>query len=287
MARPYKTGIDYFPLDVDFFVDDKMIAIAGEFGIKGEVAVIHLLCAIYRNGYYVEWNDRLRSKLDRELPGVSVDLLCMIVDRLVRWEFFDKSLFYSSSILTSKGIQRRYFEAVRKRKGDFASLPYLLVSLPGQPKQTTITAPQRSSNEPTATDPGIVTPRPIPVPQPQPAAQTVQPVILGNDENTKCLNQFFSDENRANLETFMMNLSLRPDEQDRLRSLADTIVNEWNTTKTVHRDYADWARHLVRLMQIKIQEEDKYKKRKEPRPSVTAPSKGEYHFDGGFGGQDI
>ena len=29
MARPYKTGIDYFPLDVDFFVDDKMIAIAG------------------------------------------------------------------------------------------------------------------------------------------------------------------------------------------------------------------------------------------------------------------
>lgn len=249
MARPYKTGIDYFPLDVDFFVDDKMIAIAGEFGIKGEVAVIHLLCAIYRNGYYVEWNDRLRSKLDRELPGVSVDLLCMIVDRLVRWEFFDKSLFYSSSILTSKGIQRRYFEAVRKRKGDFASLPYLLVSLPGQTKQTTITAPQRSSNEPTATDPGIVTPRPIPVPQPQPASQTVQAVILGNDENTKCLNQFFSDENRSNLETFMMNLSLRPDEQDRLRSLADTIVNEWNTTKTVHRDYSDWARHLPQLLQ--------------------------------------
>lgn len=135
MARPYKTGIDYFPLDVDFFVDDKMIAIAGEFGIKGEVAVIHLLCAIYRNGYYVEWNDRLRSKLDRELPGVSVDLLCMIVDRLVRWEFFDKSLFYSSSILTSKGIQRRYSKPFASARATSHLYPICSSAFRGSPSR--------------------------------------------------------------------------------------------------------------------------------------------------------
>ena len=34
MARPRKTGLDYFPFDVDFFEDEKIVAIAGEFGLK-------------------------------------------------------------------------------------------------------------------------------------------------------------------------------------------------------------------------------------------------------------
>ena len=79
MARPYKTGLDCFPLDVDFFVDDKMIAITGEFSIKGELTVIHLLCAIYRNGYYVEWNERLCNKLHSELSCVSTNLILSLI----------------------------------------------------------------------------------------------------------------------------------------------------------------------------------------------------------------
>lgn len=47
MARPTKNGLDYFPLDVHIFEDEKIEAIAGEFGIKGELAVIKLLCAVY------------------------------------------------------------------------------------------------------------------------------------------------------------------------------------------------------------------------------------------------
>ena len=45
MARPNKIGLDYFPLDVDIFEDEKISAISGEFGIKGEITVIKLLCA--------------------------------------------------------------------------------------------------------------------------------------------------------------------------------------------------------------------------------------------------
>ena len=52
MARPTKEGLDYFPLDVDVFEDEKIEAIAGEFGLKGEIAVIKLLCAIYKKGYF-------------------------------------------------------------------------------------------------------------------------------------------------------------------------------------------------------------------------------------------
>lgn len=125
MARPNKIGLDYFPLDVDIFEDEKMSAISGEFGIKGEITVIKLLCAIYRNGYYILWNDLLKFKLLKNLPGISSELIESIVNRLVLWGFFDKSLFDSVKVLTSRGIQKRYFEAVRRRK-DFGNFPYLL-----------------------------------------------------------------------------------------------------------------------------------------------------------------
>ncbi|MCZ3393276.1 DUF4373 domain-containing protein, partial [Enterococcus faecium] len=40
MARPIKQGLDYFPLDVDFFEDEVIDGISGEFGIKGELITI-------------------------------------------------------------------------------------------------------------------------------------------------------------------------------------------------------------------------------------------------------
>jgi hypothetical protein len=115
MARPTKNGLDYFPFDVDFFDDEKIEAISGEFGIKGELVTIRLLCVIYRNGYYIEWNDILKMKLLKKLPGIGVELLDLIVARLVAWGFFDKSLFDSAKVLTSKGIQSRFQEATKRR----------------------------------------------------------------------------------------------------------------------------------------------------------------------------
>jgi len=115
MARPVKQGLDYFPLDVDFFEDEKLEAISGEFGIKGELTAIKLLCAIYRNGYFVVWCDLLKMKLLKRLPGVSAELIDQIVGRLVRWGFFDKALFDSANILTSTGIQKRFVEATARR----------------------------------------------------------------------------------------------------------------------------------------------------------------------------
>lgn len=128
MARPRKTGLDYFPFDVDFFEDEKIVAIAGEFGVKGELAAVKLLCAVYRNGYFVEWTDMLRLKILRQLPGVSAELFDQILNRLVRWGFFDASLFGSVKVLTSEGIQRRYFE-ITKRCQRRENSPYLLVNV--------------------------------------------------------------------------------------------------------------------------------------------------------------
>lgn len=126
MARPTKTGLDYFPFDVDFFADEKIAAISGEFGIKGEITVVKLLCAVYRNGYFILWNEPLKYKLLRDLPGVSPELIDQIVNRLVRWGFFDEGLFDSVKVLTSRGIQKRYFSITRRRNTIDES--YILIS---------------------------------------------------------------------------------------------------------------------------------------------------------------
>lgn len=122
MARPIKDGLDYFPLDVDIFENEKIEAIAGEFGIKGELAVIKLLCAVYKKGYFVVWNDLTKATLLKRLPGVSKELLDQIVIRLVTWGFFDEDLFNSAKVLTSENIQAVYFEATKRRKSPKPSL---------------------------------------------------------------------------------------------------------------------------------------------------------------------
>lgn len=129
MARPKKTGLDYFPFDVDFFSHEKMVCIAGEFGLKGYLVAVALLCAVYRNGYFVLWNDATRFRLLRDLPGISDQLLRQIVDRLVYWKLFDEQLFLSAAVLTSRSIQQIYFDAVKRRSLSTAELPYLLVSV--------------------------------------------------------------------------------------------------------------------------------------------------------------
>lgn len=128
MARPIKDGLDYFPLDVHFFEDDRIEALSGEFGLKGELAVIKLLCAIYEKGYFVVWSDLVKMKLVKRLPGVSTDLLDKIVDRLVKWEFFDKDLFNSAGVLTSQEIQETYQEATKRRKKPKPSLYWIDVN---------------------------------------------------------------------------------------------------------------------------------------------------------------
>ena len=125
MARPRKQGLDYFPFDVDFFQDEKIVAIGGQFGLKGELAAIKLLYAVYRNGYFAVWSEMLQAKLLRELPGVSPGLLGQIVSCLVKWGFFNEALFNSANVLTSAGIQRRYFEVARKRTIE-RDLPYII-----------------------------------------------------------------------------------------------------------------------------------------------------------------
>ncbi len=117
MARTVKAGLQYFPLDVDFFNDDKIELISSQFGCKGESIAIRLLCLVYRNGYYYQWGqDESLLFAKRVSNGITHELVNDVVNGLIKRAFFDKSIFDSFGILTSRGIQKRYIEAKDRAK---------------------------------------------------------------------------------------------------------------------------------------------------------------------------
>ncbi|QAS24602.1 DUF4373 domain-containing protein [Lactiplantibacillus plantarum] len=116
MARPVKEGLDYFPLDVDFAVNDKTEAIMGEFGPKGVLFMIYLLSAVYQNGYYLQWNKLKQMQLANRIEGVSPELANQIVNRLIAYGTFSEELFNSAKVLTSLRIQETYEDATKRRK---------------------------------------------------------------------------------------------------------------------------------------------------------------------------
>lgn len=128
MARPIKTGLDYFSFDVDFFDDDKIQLISAEFGIKGEIIAIKLLCKIYKNGYYYSWGQD-ESLLFSSKNGYDNNLVNEVVKRLIKRSFFNEGVFNTHQILTSRGIQRRFFEAKTRAKEVFIFQEYLLIDI--------------------------------------------------------------------------------------------------------------------------------------------------------------
>ena len=125
-----KNGLDYFPLDVDFFQDEKIQFVSARFGTKGESITVRLLCKIYRQGYYIDWNEDIALLFAKGVgDNVRDSFVNDVVYELIKRGFFDKSIFDTCSILTSKGIQRRYFEASVRRKEILYEPEYMLIDV--------------------------------------------------------------------------------------------------------------------------------------------------------------
>lgn len=116
MATELK-GLNYFPVDIRFFQCDKIAIIEAEYGLKALAIVFKLLCRIYSEGFYMAWDERA-CKLFRlnACAECSAEELQAIVGALVKEGFFSAACFEKYGVLTSKGIQRRFFEAASRRK---------------------------------------------------------------------------------------------------------------------------------------------------------------------------
>lgn len=136
MPRPIKNGVDYFPLDVH--LDEKFELIEAEFGLTGFAVVVKLLQRIYgQDGYYCEWNDEVALLFGKRI-GLGGSAVSEIVSASIRRGLFDQTLYDRYQILTSAGIQKRYFEAVARRKVVNVEAAYLLVEVTQVPENVHI-----------------------------------------------------------------------------------------------------------------------------------------------------
>ena len=110
-------GIQYFPLDVNFFEDDKIAVIINDYGFEAVGVTLKLFSQIYKNGFYMNWNDKTCKVFTASFrSSFSSTKINRLVRDLVKEFVFEPILFKKYQILTSKTIQKNYFEAVCRRK---------------------------------------------------------------------------------------------------------------------------------------------------------------------------
>ena len=75
MAIAYD-GINYFPVGVNFMEENAMEVIEAKYGIKGSAIVLKLLCKIYKEGYFIRWDEEqcliFANKAGREVQAAEV-----------------------------------------------------------------------------------------------------------------------------------------------------------------------------------------------------------------------
>jgi hypothetical protein len=127
--RPHKEGLDYFSFDVDFFEHKKVKMVRAKHGDSGVLSLVMLLSRVYSGkGYFYEWGECEQLVFASDI-GKPLETVQAIVSDAARWGFFDSHLLDEFEILTSTGIQERFFEATEKRKHRKVDPRLLLITL--------------------------------------------------------------------------------------------------------------------------------------------------------------
>lgn len=112
MARTVKTGLEYFPFDIDFFQDLRIRKLIKYQGGKAVTVYALLLCIIYKDGYYIRWDDELPFVIS-EQTGYDEAYIQEVINCCMNIGLFSKELFKAEGVMTSKGIQERYMNINR------------------------------------------------------------------------------------------------------------------------------------------------------------------------------
>ena len=119
-------GVNYFPLDVH--LEDKVNLIEAEFGLTGFAVLIKLYQKIYGgSGYYTLCNNEVELLFSSKI-NLDIKRLKRIVEKCIERDIFSKDMYDKFSILTSKGIQKRFFTITKRRKESDVKWDYILLS---------------------------------------------------------------------------------------------------------------------------------------------------------------
>ena len=141
-GRPPKESIDFSGWDVTILDNDEKIdALIDAQGI-GAFTVYFYLCqkAYGSNGYYLDWSYSCCATNARKLgKGASAEFVKNVVNMCFQCCLFDKGLFDKYGILTSRGIQKRYWQVAKSRNYKTVISDYWLLEqeeCPGLNKST-------------------------------------------------------------------------------------------------------------------------------------------------------
>ena len=138
MARAVGNGLRYFPKDVDYYMDDRIMDLLDVYGPLGQTVYDVMLTMVYREGYYLEMSpDRLARQIIRWIGSQWVESREKVVEVLgfiAEVGLVDKAL-YRQGVITSAAIQRRYDEVAARRKTD-RSKYWLLEAEPAAETET-------------------------------------------------------------------------------------------------------------------------------------------------------
>ena len=130
MAGRPKQGIDYSGWSVDIFDGDKKIdKLLDAKGWKG-FGIYFFLCqrAYKTNGYFYEWGyDDCATTARKMGGGINSGTVKETVDYCLQVDLFDKGLFDRWGVLTSRGIQRRFWTVLSERRSKIVYKEYWLL----------------------------------------------------------------------------------------------------------------------------------------------------------------
>lgn len=116
MARPMKSGLDYYPMDVGFLRDKKVRLLRSEFGASSVLFVLYVLGRIYEGeGYFLPWDpdERLLAADELRKPPTYID---EVLRGCLSRGLFHQGVFQGFGVLTSPGVQRRYLRGCERRE---------------------------------------------------------------------------------------------------------------------------------------------------------------------------
>lgn len=117
-GAPNKKGLAYFPKMIDFYEDDKVFDLLDRYGPLGVTVYDCILCIVYKHGYYAEIPLDKLSKMIVKMIGnkwvKNKDVVAQVVHFCSEIGLLDDDLM-TENIITSVGIQRRYYEIAVKR----------------------------------------------------------------------------------------------------------------------------------------------------------------------------
>jgi DNA replication protein DnaD len=127
MARPKREGLDYFPLDVNAGLDDEIELVEAEYGLESFAIFIKLLQKIYKSNYYIMWTEKEKLQFSKRV-NVDINRVNVIIMSCLKWGLFNKHLYDTYQILTSRGIQKRFLLAIDRRTSYEFYREYLLLN---------------------------------------------------------------------------------------------------------------------------------------------------------------